>query len=362
MAEKYKKILIVNTFGIGDVLFSTPLVRALKQNMPQARIDFVCNKRCRDIFVNNADIDNTILFEKDEFRSVFKKSKMLFMKKLIHFAKTLRKEKYDLAIDLSLGYQISLFLKLIGIKKRIGFNYRKRGRFLTSKVNISGFQKKHAAEYYLDVIKLIDIYEIKDKEFELRMTQSMEDWASGFLKERGLEGKILVGIAPGGGKSWGVNAIYRRWAPQNFTRVAEELCKHDHSIFFICFGSQEERNLCDSIVGRLGAKAINLCGSLSLLKTTALLKQCKLLLCNDGGLLHLAVSQDTRTVSIFGPVDEKVYGPYPASEKHVAIKAQDLKCRPCYRNFKHKICGDHKCLKRIDSDVVLDAAIRVLKS
>lgn len=360
MRNKYKKILVVNTFGIGDVLFSTPLIKALKQEMPDTRIDFMCNRRCHDIFKNNKNIEKIILFEKDEFRSLFRESKILFLKKMITFAGAIKRQRYDLAIDLSLGYQISLFLKLMGIKKRIGFNYRKRGKYLTGKVNIGGFNDKHAAEYYLDIVKLLDIYEVKDKDFEFCLSREEEGWASDFVREHGLENKILVGIAPGGGKSWGVNAIYRRWAPQNFSRVAKKLCERDEDIFFICFGSQEERSLCDLIVGQLGMKAINLCGALSLLKTAALLKRCRLLLCNDGGLLHLAVSQGTRTVSIFGPVDEKVYGPYPASEKHLAIKAQNLACRPCYRNFKHELCEEHKCLKKIQPDVVLKSAEKAL--
>ena len=69
----------------------------------------------------------------------------------------IKKRKFDLAIDLSLGYQYSLFLWLIGIKKRAGYNYRRRGRFLTHKIDISGYEDKPISDYYLDLLKFLDI-------------------------------------------------------------------------------------------------------------------------------------------------------------------------------------------------------------
>ena len=87
MRQKYRKILIVNTFGIGDVLFSTPMIRALKSHIPDMQIDFICNERCRYILQDNRDIKDIIIFEKDEFREMFRKSKTAFIKKLFMFAK-----------------------------------------------------------------------------------------------------------------------------------------------------------------------------------------------------------------------------------------------------------------------------------
>lgn len=66
----------------------------------------------------------------------------------------------------------------------------------------------------------------------------------------------------------------------------------------------------------------------------------------------MAVALGVSTVSIFGPVDERVYGPYPPSEKHLVVK-KDLPCRPCYENFRFKGCFNNKrCLEDIDVDEV----------
>ena len=88
-----KHIIIVNLFGIGDVLFSTPLVRALKKEFPEARIDYMCNRRCECILQNNENIENVIVFEKDEFRTEFRNSKIAFIKKVGDLIKIIKKGK-----------------------------------------------------------------------------------------------------------------------------------------------------------------------------------------------------------------------------------------------------------------------------
>lgn len=354
MQAKHKKILIINTFGIGDVLFSTPMIRAVKKSIPDASIDFMCNIRVQAIVQNNKDIDDIIIFEKDEFREEFSRSKIGFLRKILEFAKKIKNKNYHLAIDLSLGYQISLFLKLLGIRERVGFNYRERGRFLSDKLNINGFDHKHAIEYYLDILKLIGIINVAQKHIDLKLSGEIERWGDGFVHKNGLEGKTLIGLAPGGGKSWGKYAEYRRWSPQNFGYVAQKLSKEKENTFFLIFGSEEEKNLCYAISEYLGGKYISLCGKLPLSNSIALIKRCKLLLCNDGGMLHIAVSQGVKTVSIFGPVNDKVYGPYPPSDKHKVVKAESVGCRPCYKNFRHKMCETHDCLKKIDRDEVFE--------
>jgi len=360
MHEKYKKILIINTFGIGDVLFATPMVRALKRAIPNAHIDLMCNQRCRHIVRNNRNIDDILVFEKDAFREAFRESKIKFVKKMSGFLGTILRKKYDLAIDLSLGYQISLLLKLLGVKRRVGFNYRDRGRFLTDKLDIDNFSSKHVIEYYLSIPKLLGIDGTTQKNLEITLSPQQDQWADDFVSENKLESSVIIGIAPGGGKSWGKYAKFRRWDPLNFAYVAKKLTKENKDLSFLIFGSRDEKSLGRKIEEAMGGvpsgKCLNLCGKLSLPHSIALIKKCRLLLCNDGGLLHIAVSQAINTISIFGPVDDKIYGPYPPSSKHKVAKAEGVKCRPCYKNFKHKMCGIHDCLIKIDKDKVLKLA------
>jgi len=351
--KKYERVIIINTFGIGDVLFATPLVRILKENMPDARIDFLCNERALDILKENRNIDDIIVYEKDDFRRVLKKSKIAFVKKILAFIKQLRGKRYDLAIDLSLGYQIAFILKLIGVKRRIGFNFRNRGRFLTEKLVIDGFNDKHVVDYYMDLLRLIGIDTAADKKIELDLSANVKKWADDFIQSKGLNDKTLVGIAPGGGKSWGEAAAYRRWPSEKFSYVALGLLKKRSDLVFMIFGSKEENFLCDRIVKNLGDSVINMCGKLSLPESISLIRKCESLLCNDGGILHIAVSQGVKTVSIFGPVYCAVYGPYPQGDKNKVAIAENVDCRPCYKSFKYSKCDSYRCLTEIDRDKVL---------
>lgn len=362
MENEYKRILIINTFGIGDVLFSTPLIRALKEGIPAARIDFICNNRTQYILQNNKNIDELLIYEKDDFRDALKRSKIGFIKKLFSFIKRIRSKRYDLAIDLSLGYQISMILMLVGVKKRIGFNFRQRGKFLTDKLDIEGFDDKPVAEYYLDVLGLIGIPASRNKALELNISEDLKVWAENFIRADSFAGKKLIGLAPGGGKSWGREAAYRRWDTENFISVARQLLKERGDIFFIIFGSSEESGVCAKLETALAGSAVNLCGKLSIPQFIALVKKCYLLLCNDGGILHMSVSQGLKTVSVFGPVDHKVYGPYPPSGRHKVIIASKVGCRPCYRNFRHPFCEKHECLKEIDIDEALRITREALQS
>ena len=71
-----KNILIINPFGIGDVLFSTPLVSAIKEKYPDSSISYICNLKTYDILITNPSINEVFVFERDEYRNLWKRSKI----------------------------------------------------------------------------------------------------------------------------------------------------------------------------------------------------------------------------------------------------------------------------------------------
>ncbi|MDO8536100.1 MAG: glycosyltransferase family 9 protein [Candidatus Omnitrophota bacterium] len=348
------RILITNSFGIGDVIFSTPLVEILKKRYPDSFIAYLCNKRAYEVLRSDPNIDKMFAYEKDEYRDVWKKSRLACFRKISEFMGVIKKEHFDIAIDLSLGYQCSLFLMFAGIKKRIGFNYRNRGRFLTDKIDIDAFSDKHVIEYYLDILKLLKIdhggYPLKTRVY---LTDSDSLWADEFLKVHGVgPDDRLVGIIPGCGASWGMDARYRRWDRENFAKVADQVIER-YGVKVLLLGDPKEVDLCDNIQGAMKHEAISSCGKTSLRNFLGLLNRCALVVTNDGGPLHMAVGLGVKTVSIFGPVDEKIYGPYPPGPNHIVVSNFDMPCRPCYRKFKYTPCEDKLCLKLIGVEDVL---------
>lgn len=350
-----KKILVINPFGIGDVLFSTPLLKAIRRKYPAAAITYICNKRTEGMLKNDPNVSAIYVFEKDEYRLLWEESKMKCFKKIYAFIKNIRKDRYDALIDMSLGYIYSLFLAIFtAIPMRVGFNYRDRGRFLTHKVEIRAFDNKHVIEYYLELGKALGADSL-DKEMSVFITSEDSLWAKKFLSDNGISGnEKICGIIPGCGESWGKDANYRRWSAWKFAETADHISER-HGYKILIFGHAKELELCRKVQSEMKARPIQACGKTTLGQLAALLDRCSLVITNDGGPLHMAIALKKKTVSIFGPVDERVYGPYPPCERYITVISEDS-CRPCYNNFKYVKCETLNCLKHIGTDKVIKAA------
>ena len=355
-----EKYLIINPFGIGDVLFTTPVIRALKDKYPDCLIGYWCNERVRGLLRNNPDIDRIFALSRGDIKRIYKNSPLKRFKALLDLISEIRAEKFKIAFDFSLDSRYAFWSRLAGIKKRIGFNYNNRGKLLTSRVDLKGYSGRHVVEYYTDLLKFIGIT-IKDKSLSLPVSEENKTAAEKRLTKYGIApGSLVMGVAMAGGMSWGKDAQYKQWPANKFSQLIDILIKK-HGAYVILLGSADEAPIADAIISEVkDEKIVNLTGKISLEELALVIKRLKVLICNDGGPLHMAVALGVNTVSIFGPVDEKVYGPYPSGEKHIAVK-KDLPCRPCYENFRFKGClNNKKCLDDIAVNEVYDNVKRLI--
>ena len=250
----------------------------------------------------------------------------------------------------------------IGIKKRIGLNYKNRGKFLTQKIDIEDFDNKHVVEYYLDLLRLLDI-NILQHTTSPKIYASAKSVAFGdrFLEENNVsKTDLLIGMAPGCGESWGQDAYRRRWGLENFAGLANALIDKKGAKI-VLLGNQKEADICVDVLSLTKSRAINYCGKTSIEDLAGILGKCRLVITNEGGLLHMAVGLGVKTVSLFGPVDEKSYGPYFTEGVHIVVSRKDLPCRSCYKKFKYNDCGKRLCLEMITVDEVFQAAEEALK-
>ena len=368
-----ERYLIISPFGIGDVLFTTPVIKALKDKRPDCFVGYWCNERVGDLLKNNTKIDRVFALSRGDIKKIYKNSPLKRLAALFKLINEIRKEKFGIAFDFSLDSRYGLWSKLAGIKKRIGLDYKKRGIFLTDRIALSGHSGKHVVEHNLDLLKFVNIAP-KDKSLELVIPEEDKAQARRRLKEYGITAAdCLIGVAPGGGESWGKDAIYKRWPAQKFAELASKLIR-DLNTKVVLLGSAGEKRFTD-IVAKLGQPQpaqnrcdgtgpvfpiIDLAGKLNLNELAALMNELRLLICNDGGPLHMAAALGVNTVSLFGPVDETVYGPYPPSAKHTVIKT-DIPCRPCYMDFRFMGCSNNKkCLEEITVEEVFENAKSLL--
>ncbi len=356
-----KKILIINPFGVGDVLFTTPVINALKKKFPDSFIGYLCQKQTAPILANHPLVDKLFLYTRGDLKQVRKKSYLEYVKMLFLGINKIRDEKFDLAVDLSMVSQYSLLLRLIGVKRRFGFDYKGRGLFLTHKLPISGLGQKHVIEYYYDLLGLLEVHEF-NREMKFYTALADRQYADNLLMKNNVNGNdILIGIAPFGGGSWGEDAGSKQWPDERFVRLMTDLL-NDYECKIIIFGAKKNKDDCANFKEVLSKKdVVNAIGMTTLGQLAALIGKCSLFISNDSGPMHIACAKGVDTVSIFGPVDENVYGPIGKTARHEIVKAS-IECRPCYKNFRKPDCKNMDCLETITEDMVLDAVEKVFNA
>jgi len=357
----YKKILLINPFGIGDVLFTTPIIHTLKDASPQVKIGYLCNQRSATILENNPYVDSVFIYERDEFEAVRKKSFLAWLKKIIVFLNQIKKERFNVALDFSLNTQYGFFVWYAGIRERVGYDFKRRGRLLTKKIKLSGYNDKHIVEYYADLLKYLGL-DLKHRQLELYLKKENMERVEEILVKEGLKQvDFLIGIIPGAGKSWGKDARLKHWPPENFAQLADKIIEN-YQAKIIIVGDFSEKEIAKSVMSKMHYDAIDLTGKTTMGELAALLSKMKVVVTNDGGPLHIAVALGIKSVSIFGPVDERVYGPYPPSDRHIVIK-KDIACRPCYQKFRIPACDRYRyreCISSISIEDVFSAVSRLL--
>jgi len=353
-----KRVLIINIFGIGDVLFTTPIISNLKANYPDLYIGYVCNSRTAAILERNPKIDKVFIYDRDDFKEASEKSKILAFRKLIGFLRGIKKERFDTSIDVSLSDFTSWVTWMAGIKRRVGFKYKGRGFFLNQKLMLKGYEDRHVMEYYLSLLESIGI-KIDTKNLELNIDQTDSDWADQFLAKNIVQSnrKSAIGLVPGGGASWGKDAHYKRWEPEKYAKLADKLIEK-FSTPIILMGDKSELDVCGKVSKAMVHPSATACGETTISQFAALARKCSLMIVNDGGPLHIAVAAGVRTASIFGPVDDRVYGPYPL-ENHIVIK-KNLACQPCYRRFRRASCEHISCLSQLTVEEVFNRIKEIL--
>jgi len=351
-----RRILIVQPYGIGDALFVTPLLRALRTLPSVETVDLLLGSRTGAVFRNNPHVDRIFAIDKGRWQA----SRPQMLKE----ARWLWKElggRYDLMIDFSLQREYGFYGKFfLQIPLRVGLNFKNRALFLNRSLSLSnGRAVQHAADSYSEVGRLIGL-EVEDRFLEFYLSDQDRAEARQALQKKSIaDTDRLIVLAPGGGESWGKDAHFKRWPAANFAQLVRLLQERIEFDTVLILGSAGEKSLGEEILAADGSsrpyKVLNLCGEVSLGGTAALLERARLFLANDGGLVHLAHALHVPLIAFYGPVDPRVYGPYPQSPEAVPMARKNLPCRPCYSGFRYNAaCVDRECLTALAAKEVLE--------
>jgi len=322
--NEIKKILCIKPRGIGDIVLSTIILDDLKKTFPSAEIHYLTETFAKDAFANNSLIAKVHTMEKTGF--------------VLKVAARLRKEKYDLIIDLWSNPRSAQITFLTHAKYRVGFSYRGR-KYAYNILGTSEKGEHHAAEHNLELLKALRI-EITSKRIHFYVSDDDNSWAKQFIKMNLPTGKKIIGTIPSGG--W----ASKRCDANKWVEICNAIKQKYDVVFLILWGPGDESDS-NYIKSNLKDDAV-LIPEVKIGKLSALIKNCDIVIANDSGPMHIAAALGVPTLGIFGPTNPKAHGPYSPNSDYV-IK-EDLHCIICN---KLECPYDHECMTQLPVEKVL---------
>jgi len=333
-SNEYKKILVIQTAFLGDVILTTALIRTMKKTFPNSEIDIITIPPTAEIFKYNPYINNIIIFNKRKATAKLYSSIKLILK--------LRKKHYDLAFSVQGSFTSSLLMYLGNIHRRVGFV---RQKLLTDKVPLD--QRIHASKRHLNLLKIFT-NSTYDYQTEIFWSENEERHAKKIIDEARLKHQYIIGIAPG--SIWNT----KRWPEEYFIALLNRLTKYRFKIFLL--GGKEDYQLCQRIIEKSNSNATNLAGQLTILESCSLIDKVDLMISNDSAPLHIANAVKTDVFAIFGPT-VKEFGFFPFREKDKIFEV-DLPCRPCSKHGGRRCPEKHfQCMRRILPSTIVHEVI-----
>jgi heptosyltransferase III len=334
--SEIKRILVVRTDRIGDLVLTLPMVDVLRMNYPDAHIAMLARRYTAELAGSSGNVDEVILYDQESnFVPFFKMLKLIRLK------------KFDVVFVAFPRMRLAILLWLAHIKHRVGSGFRLYSLFFNKRVyEHRKDAKKHELEYNLTLLekfgcmlKKIQTPWIDVKEENILSVKSK-------LKQMGIdETDKLIIMHPGSGGS------SRDWNRERFIELAKKITKLPN-IKIILTGSVNETTLIQYIKNNVDA-AVDMCGQFSLLEYAGLSKLAKLFIGNSTGTLHIAAAVGTPVISFFPhikPMTPERWGPYTDKKKVFIPQNQPPDCKKCVNNKTN--C---ECVDSISADTVFES-------
>jgi heptosyltransferase-2 len=342
--NNFKRILIVRTDRIGDVLLSTPVIRALRENYPYAYIAMMVSPYAKEIVENNPYLDEVIVYDKDNRQKSWINS--------IKFALGVKKKRFDLAVILHPTNRVHLVTYFAGIPKRLGYD-RKLGFLLSDSIKHNKqLGQKHELEYTLDILKYLGI-QSKDKNIFIPIKPESEKWAEELFLQEGIDKyDKLLAIHPG------ASCPSKIWPQDRFAKIADQLIEKYGFKVLIIAGPKDIASA-KIVCKNMKHPAVDLAGKTSVSQLASVLKKCQLFISNDSGPVHIASAVGTPVISIFGRnqkgLSPKRWGPVGKKDR---VLHKEVGCIQC---LAHNCVKEFACLKAITVEDVMNVADSILK-
>lgn len=323
------RLLVLRFSSIGDIVLTSPVLRCLKQQVPDAEVHFLVRDKFKAVVEHNPYIDKV---------QVLAHSWELLYEEL-------RTERYDHIIDLQRSRKSKRVKNALkGVRARSFYKLNILKYFLTAfKINL--LPKVHIVDRYMQTVEVFGVrndgkgldYFIGEKEYTTKEDIPASHQA-GYIA-------CVIGAAH----------FTKRWPVEHWKKFCAET---RHPI--ILLGGPEDAENGKAIAAVDEVKVYNACGKFSLNESADLVRKAKLVISNDTGLMHIAAAFKRPIISLWGNT-VPAFGMTPyygvAMVPSLQLEVNKLWCRPCSKIGYHKCpLGHFKCMKNLDPVRVMESA------
>ncbi len=336
-----KNILIIRLSAIGDVVFCSPLIKALRRSYPDANISWLVEPAAAPLLKNNPDIDELIIWPKAEWKQLWKQRKYLtLLRALGLLRKRLKAKNFDMAIDLQGLLKSGIWALWSGAPERIGLGSKEgSARFMSRVISRQGDDPRIGSEYY----HLAREMKLDVADFAMDIALSDEDVA--YAAEFRHNGEYAV-ICPF------TTRPQKHWLASRWPELVQQIMRQQ-GLPVIMLGGPGDVTAAAHIHNE-NSKIINLVGKSSLTQTAAIIKQSSLLVGVDTGLTHMGIAFNVPTLALFGSTC-----PYSdTTHENARVLYHKMDCSPCRRN--PSCDGDFTCMKKITTEEIMQNVSEVM--
>ncbi|MBF0510784.1 MAG: glycosyltransferase family 9 protein [Candidatus Omnitrophica bacterium] len=286
LAKNFRNILIVRTDRMGDVVLTTPAIKAIKKAFPMSCISVLVTPATYDLVDGNPYIDKILVDDRGGKHRTF----IGFLRLICE----LYRLRFDLAIIFHTKRRYNLACWMAGIPHRLGFKNNKFGFLLNHPLRDERHLGiKHEAEYCLDVLKALGI-EKRDLSVFVPVQKAAQEWVGHWMQENGCRSQEIIAIHPG------ASDPARWWSVDNFAQLMERLSSR-YTLKIVLIGGEAIAPIAQQILSqtRVPSMYLNLTGKTTMAQMVSLLRHTRLLISNDSGPVHVAAGLGTSVISLF---------------------------------------------------------------
>jgi heptosyltransferase-2 len=337
-----RRILLLKPCCMGDVLFTTPLLVAIKATYPNSDVTVATGAWSAPVLLGNPQVD-----------AILDVPSRIGLRDLRGWAGELRKGRFDLALVPDRSPVNGLLVALARIPRRAGLDSGGRGFLYTDRVPIGPDDHGiHEADLYARVGAAVGALSIAGQGTEYRPPADAIARIGAMIAEHGWQSPLWV-VHPGGGVNPGMALTPKRWPPERFAALADGLLA-SYGGTVLLLGTETDADAVRAVGGAMHHASVDLTGALDFGMWQALAQHAALYVGNDTGMTHCALAGGARTLAIFGPTDPRQYGLYGGRGM---MAVGHVPWSPCFRRGRLACtCGTIRCMECVTVEAVRAAA------